>query len=151
MCEGSGAETMGEKIRDAEPVFLGEPRTEAHVFFVPMVPHNASPPSPKTRELADLLTRTIQEYEKYHPNVSGAEVRTALQLAAQGSKRAVPDARLVMVAGTLAALLVGFLVVAMRGGDTAPGSPGMIAIAVAVFLIVGLVVLLVRNERGRGA
>ena len=44
-------------------------------------------PSRQTRELADLLGRVIQEYEKAHPTVSGAEVRHALQLARSASSK----------------------------------------------------------------
>lgn len=74
-----------------------------YVPVVPYVPHD--PPSPRTRELAGLLSRVIDEYEKHHPAVTGTEIRAAINLAARGSKAGSPvEAR--AVAGVLAGILV---------------------------------------------
>ena len=112
------------------------------MFFVPVVPHHP-PPSPRTRELADLLGRVIQEYEQHHPAVTGSEVRAAARLAAQrSSKRGGVDERVAAVVAALVALLGVFVYVAAgsRGGESVP----MVAVAIAVFLIFGLVVVLKR-------
>jgi hypothetical protein len=115
------------------------------VLFVPVVP--PQPPSPRTRELADLLTRAIEEYEKYHPGVSGQEVRAALQLAARSSRKAGPDPRMVGAATALAVLLSGFVVVALKGGDAGVGPVPIVAMALAVFAVVFTVALLIRHGR----
>jgi hypothetical protein len=118
------------------------------VLFVPVIPHHAAPPSPRTRELADLLARAIEEYEKYHPNISGPEVRAALQLAAQSSRKAGPDPRLITVAATLGALLIGFVVMATRGGDLGGGATPVVAVVAVVLVIAFMALVLVRQERG---
>lgn len=90
------------------------------MFFVPMPP--PTPVSPRTRELADLLGRVIEEYERHHPAVSGEEVRDAVRLAARSSRAGGPEvARLVIAA--LAGVLVLIAVITalavlqrLRGG-----------------------------------
>lgn len=51
--------------------------------YVPITTTTASaqPPSPRTRELAGLLTKVVDEYTNAHPSTSKAEVRAALKLA----------------------------------------------------------------------
>ncbi len=45
-------------------------------MYVPIVVPDATP-SRQTQELADLLGRVVQEYEKAHPTVTGPEVASA--------------------------------------------------------------------------
>ena len=107
------------------------------MFYVPYVP--PQPPSPRTRELADVLTRAIEEYEKYHPNVSGAEVRAALQMASARSSKAIP-ARMWAVLGALVTLTLGgvFAFVAANQGQVSGDAVPMIGVAVVT---VGLLVV----------
>ena len=91
-------------------------------------------PSRRTRELADLLGRVVQEYEKAHPSVTGPEVRQALELARSASTKATgaPAAFVVALAlGVVMAMgLVGFLYV--QGGASLRGGMGMIFAVVAL-------------------
>lgn len=115
------------------------------MLYVPVVPHVPhDPPSPRTRELAGLLSRVIEEYEKHHPAVSGREIRAALDLAARESKGAARQE-----ARAVAAVLLGMLVLlggvgwfASRGGSIDAEAWPMVAVAVAIFgLLIGVVVL----------
>ena len=116
------------------------------MLFVPVVP--PQPPSPRTRELADLLTRAIEEYEKYHPNVSGAEVRAALQMASMRSSKGVP-ARLLAVTGALGAVLLGGVVafLAANQGSMPEGGVPMVGVAIAVVGILFALAVLKSHRR----
>jgi hypothetical protein len=77
--------------------------------------------SPQTRELADLLGRVVQEYEKAHPTVTGTEVSQALRLARRASTKAAGgEAMAIKMAVALGLVFLGglaaFFFVA-RGGD----------------------------------
>lgn len=102
-----------------------------------------TPPSPRTRELADLLARVIEEYEKHHPAVSGAEVREALSLASQSSNTAAPARTLVatLLLGLVALGAGLFYFVERSGGGGAPDFP-MIAVVTGVILVLGLVAVI---------
>ena len=109
---------------------------------IPVVP--PTPPSPRTRELADLLARVIEEYEKHHPAVSGAEVREALNLASQSSKTAAPAARSLVAMLLLGLVALGgalFYAVERSGGGGATEFP-MIAVVIGVILVLGLVAVI---------
>ena len=50
--------------------------------YVPIVPSTyAPPPSPRTRELAELLGKVLEEYSNAHPAVTKSEVRAAIRMA----------------------------------------------------------------------
>lgn len=121
------------------------------MLFVPVVPMTPQAPlSHRARELADLLGRVIEEYERHHPSVTGPEVRQALQLASRHSKAAGSGAARVALAGGAAALvLAGVMVflVLQRGGGS-PESFPVIAVAVGVFSVLVVAVLL-RRLSGR--
>ena len=103
-------------------------------------------PSRQTRELADLLGRVIEEYEKAHPSVSGAEVRHALQLArSASSKTSGAPAMVAALAGGLAVMVGLGVLLFMRGEGGADFAPGAVAIAVAVIGVLALVIALRRN------
>ncbi len=109
---------------------------------IPIVP--PTPPSPRTRELADLLARVIEEYEKHHPAVSGAEVREALNLASQSSKTATPAARSLVAMLLLGLVAFGaglFYFLEQSGGGSAPEFP-MIAVVIGIIVVLGLVAVL---------
>ncbi len=118
-----------------------------YVPVVPYVPHD--PPSPRTRELAGLLSRVIDEYENHHPAVTGTEIRAAINLPPEAPGPAPVEAR--AVAGVLAGFLVllggvGFFLA--RGGSIDVESIPMVAVSVAILaLLVGIV--LVKKASGR--
>lgn len=117
------------------------------MFFVPVVP--PQPPSPRTRELADLLGRVIEEYEKHHPAVTGSEVRAAVEMATRSSKVAGSPAAAALVAGLVALLLAGgFVFMAVNGGEF-PAQDIPIAAAVAVVAVILGVVVLLKRLAGR--
>ena len=117
------------------------------MLFVPVVPSQpVQPPSPRTRELAGLLSKVLDEYTKAHPNVSSAEVREAIrmaQMSAGPNRSAVAG----ILAGTLAlgvgVLLMGVLFLRGGGGGIdMEGSMPMIVIAIIAFL--GILVAMVK-------
>jgi len=112
-----------------------------------MIPHHESPPSPRTRELADLLGKVVEEYEKYHPAITGREVRSALRLAERSSHAAAAGGRtMALVGGALGAVVAGtFIWVANRGGSWEGGAPVALVAAIIAVLAVGLIV---RRARG---
>jgi len=115
------------------------------VLYVPIVVP-PTPPSPRTRELANLLSTVIQEYEKHHPAVTGGEIHQALDLAKQGSQKAMATNRVlvVTVAGGLLALAgVGAFMATAAGGGGQVGFP-VLAVVVGILLVVGLAVALKR-------
>ncbi len=123
------------------------------MLFVPMIPpippHHA-PPSPRTRELAGLLGRVIEEYEKHHPSVTGSEVRAAVDLAARNSGTAKSEnAKAVAV---IAAIVLAFVAAGLalrlsdRGGM--PESVPIAAVAVALGVALAVVVLVKRLGGG---
>jgi hypothetical protein len=119
------------------------------VTYIPIVPTVHTPPSPRTRELADLLSRVIQEYETHHPAVTGSEVREALSLAAAGSKGAPGGPRILLALlamGLVAAGAVLFFSARLSGGGGGDPFPAA-AVAVGVLLVLALAVALKRMSR----
>lgn len=115
------------------------------MYFVPIVPHDA-PPSPRTRELADLLGRVIQEYEQHHPAVTGSEVRAAAHLAIQrSSKTGGVYRRVALVAAGLVAALGAFVLVAVKGGSPGGDATPVVPVAIAVLGIALMAVVLRRS------
>lgn len=114
-----------------------------------MIPPHHEPPSPRTRELAGLLGRVIEEYEKHHPSVTGSEVRAAIELAARNSGTATSQhAKAVAVIATIVMAFVaaGLAVRLSDGGGMSESVP---IAAVAVGLGVALAaVILVKRLRG---
>ncbi|HKJ02461.1 MAG TPA: hypothetical protein VJ997_08405 [Longimicrobiales bacterium] len=112
--------------------------------YVPVVVP-PQPPSPRTRELAQLLGRVIEEYEKHHPAVTGPEVRGALRMAARSSKAAaVPAAALAAGLG-LVLLLAGvaaFLLV--QGGSPSGGTPGLNGLVIVLASVIAVAFLIKR-------
>jgi hypothetical protein len=124
---------------------------ESTVFYVPIVPMTSSPPSPRTRELADLLSRVIREYESHHPSVTGAEVRGALRLAAQSSSKGMQaaSAKVALILGLALFVAAGvtFLIQARgRGLEGAGDIPLIAAVLVGIVLVAVLAAL--RSFRG---
>jgi hypothetical protein len=115
--------------------------------YIPIVPTaHAQEPSRPTRELADLLGRVVQEYEKAHPTITGPEVRQALQLARRASTKSGGPGTVAFRAfgaGLLVLLGTVFLFLRADGGLDTARVP-VIAGIVGVGLVVGLVAILRR-------
>jgi hypothetical protein len=101
--------------------------------------------------LAELLSRVIREYESHHPAVTGAEVRDAIRLAAQSSRKGAQGAglRVALAAGLALFVAAGvlFLIQARgRGLEGAADIPLVAAVLVGVVLIA--VLAAVKASRG---
>jgi len=110
--------------------------------YVPIVmPTHVPPPSPRTRELAGLLARVLDEYTKAHPETTKAELRAAIRMA---QPSAGPDRTKVAVGISLALglgmamITLGFLFF-RSAGDVEIG-PIMPRIILAMIVLLGLVV-----------
>jgi len=118
------------------------------MLYVPFVPPAATPPSPRTRELADLLGRVIEEYEKHHPAVTGPEVRAAVRMAAERSSRSsFPQLRVAV--GVAAAVLAAglFALLAANEGRMPQTAVPVLAIVLALFAVLVVVAM---AKRGGG-
>ncbi len=112
--------------------------------YVPIVtpPPTQPPLSPRTRELAGLLTKVVDEYQQAHPKLSRQEVRAAIRMtaltAARGSGGGPRAVVLSLALGILAlGLVVGLLF--LRGADPGAGEGAVPMIVVAVIAFLGLV------------
>jgi hypothetical protein len=117
--------------------------------YVPIVPPTpTTPPSPRTRELAGLLGKVMEEYQKNHPATTKGEMRAALRLVSTslGSDQA---ARMVALGGVLSLVigvaLFGFFL--SRGGDGggAPVFLPAIVLGLVVVLAVAVLAMKVRS------
>jgi hypothetical protein len=112
--------------------------------YVPIVVPPPQPPSPRTRELADLLARVIVDFEQRHPSVTGQEVREASRLAVQASHGSDAPARLVALAlgGLLALAVGGFVFLRQSTGGAASGSVPVpvlvIGISIAILALLAI-------------
>lgn len=118
------------------------------MIFVPVPP--PAPVSHRTRELADLLGRVVEEYEKHHPSVTGAEVRQAIHLAARSSRAPGREvARLLVAAVTGVLALLGVLVWMMADrGAIGGGALPMVGVAVVLSAIIAVLVIVRRVSGG---
>ena len=117
-------------------------------MYVPIVVPDATP-SRQTQELADLLGRVVQEYEKAHPAVTGPEVAQALQLAKRASTKAGGDqaAIAVALAGGLALMVgLGVFFFAQRGSDFSLRPYSMMIAIAGLGIVFGFVALFKRNR-----
>jgi hypothetical protein len=116
--------------------------------YVPVVVPPTQQASPRTRELAGLLGKVLEEYKKTHPAVTDAEVRMAFRLASSsvGSVKAAKIAVLVGVLSLVVATMVAGLFV---GGGDGGGADSPIALSgVIAGLVVALgIVAIVKKRR----
>ncbi len=114
--------------------------------YVPVVVP-PSPPSPRTRELADLLVRVIEAYEEGHPTTTRIEVREATRLALSKTDPSGLRAPIVAVAlGGVMAMLLGAFVFLKQSGGMADVPVALPAVGI-VALIVVLAVVAVARQR----
>ena len=111
------------------------------MFFVPIVPSSPAPPlSPRTRELAGLLQRVLDEYTRTHPATTRAEIRAAIRIAQVrgGGDMTKVAASLSIVLGLGVAMLLAGLLYFRAGGELSIAAyrPLIIMAVIAVLLIV---------------
>jgi len=115
--------------------------------YVPYIPASSSkPPSPRTRELAGLLTKVMEEYKKAHPETTSAEIRAAVRLTRLSSPSGSPGSPAILSLGL--GLLVGALLLGIfffRASDGAELEPNMRMIILAVVVFFGIVMALVKT------
>lgn len=106
--------------------------------YVPIVIQTPTPPpSPRTRELAGLLTKVLEEYKKAHPTTTNNEVKAAIRLAQLSSRSGNP------AAPAAAALVLGLLMAALAGGFFFFRANGNVEItSVMPMLVIGLIILI---------
>jgi len=113
--------------------------------YIPTVHHTPSmPPSPRTRELAGLLTKVLEEYKKSHPGTSDAEIRAAVRLAQLSSRsgnQALPAILSVSVGLLAAGVAAGLVFFRAGGGGEMEPTLAMVVFAVTVFLAIIMVLV----------
>lgn len=109
--------------------------------YVPIVtPTTVPPPSPRTRELAQLLAKVLDEYTKAHPATSKAEIRAAIRMAqmSAGPDRSKAVVGISLALGLGVMMLTLGLVFFQRAGG-APIEPNLSMVILVIIVLVGLV------------
>lgn len=118
--------------------------------YVPIVSPTvtAQPPSPRTRELAGLVSKVVDEYTKAHPNTSGAEVRAALKLAqaATGKDNTAVAVGLSLALG-LGVAVLALLLFFRSGGGEMEIRPLFPMIIMALIILFGLVAVVMARRQ----
>jgi hypothetical protein len=116
--------------------------------FVPIVPPTTvPPPSPRTRELAGILAKVLDEYTKAHPATTRAEIRGAIRMAqmSAGMDRTKVAAGVAVALGLgVTMLALGLLYFRNAGGVEMGTISPMIIMAVIVLL--GIVAVIVKTR-----
>lgn len=116
--------------------------------YVPIiVPTNAPPPSPRTRELANLLGQVLDEYTKANPTTTSAEIRDAYRMAraAQGKSKNNVAVGVSLGIGLTVAMLGLGLVFFRSAGEIEIG-PLLPMIIMALIVLIGLVAIVVNRR-----
>ena len=104
--------------------------------YVPVVVP-PTPPSPRTRELAGLLTQVLEEYTKAHPATTSAEIRAAVRMAQMSTKGSQAQV------ATMISLILGFVVLGLGAGLFYSRSGGDFEFPVAAPMIIAVLILIV--------
>jgi hypothetical protein len=114
--------------------------------FVPVSTPPTYPPSPRTRELAGLLSKVLEEYTRAHPSVTKAEIRSAIRMAqmSAGPDRGKVAVLLALALGIgVAGLLMGLLLYqGAEGGGSGTMSSMVIAAVIALVAVMMVMVKL---------
>ncbi len=115
--------------------------------YVPVVTP-PTPPSPRTRELAGLLSQVLQEYTKAHPATTRAEIRAAVRMAlmSTGGSQATMAMVLSLVLGLVVAVL-GFGLLFFRSAGEAEVTTALPMIIVALILGIAILMFVVRSRQ----
>ena len=115
--------------------------------YIPIVmpPTTPQPPSPRTRELAEILAKVLEEYQKAHPSVTGAELRAAIRLAQSSTGKDKAPVALALSLGL--GLLVGGLTLGLvfvgRSGQIELGS-SMIMVVLGITAFIGILAAVIK-------
>ncbi|MCJ7630553.1 MAG: hypothetical protein MUO50_19435 [Longimicrobiales bacterium] len=113
--------------------------------YVPIVTSTyVPPPSPRTRELAGLLSRVLEEYTKAHPATSKTEIRAAIRMAqmSSGPDRTKVAAGLGLAVGLgVMMLTLGLFFFRSTGGMEIRASLPFIIMFVIFFLMIVLAIV----------
>ena len=116
------------------------------MVFVP-VPHPPARPSARVQELSDQLSKVIEDYQRRFPNLSGGEIRQAVQLAVQRKASGPAVNRLAVSAALgLAAFLAGVTVFLMRSDSLANVEIPWIMVGIGLFAVLGLGIFALRKD-----
>jgi hypothetical protein len=115
--------------------------------YVPVVTP-PTPPSPRTRELAGLLAKVLEEYTKAHPATTRAEIRAAVRMAqmSTGGNQATVATVISLVLGLVVMFLAMGLFYFRSAGETEM-TVALPIIIVAVILVLLLAMFVVRNRQ----
>jgi hypothetical protein len=114
--------------------------------LVPFVPPGGAPPSPRSRELGQILVDAIREYEREHPAVTGPEVRTALRLASERHAGGVRGPLAAVLVGLLTLGVLGTALYAREGGAALEGSTWIVLTTVVGLAVAALVLIVARRS-----
>ncbi len=114
--------------------------------YIPVIPQpQVPPPSPRTRELNDLLSKVVDEYTRAHPATTKAEIRAAFHLAQVSGGGNSTAVALSLGLGLGVAFLVLGLFYFRTAGDIAIGPNLPMIIGVTVVLLGILAVFKARS------
>ncbi len=121
------------------------------MVFVPIVAHEAKPPSARALDLARRLKEQVELFERQYPGTSREDLRAAAAIAIgeEAGTAAVPARKRAVVAvlGVIVAILGAGLVVQSSTGEAGakPAGP-MIAVAIAI-ACAGVLAAVIRRTR----
>lgn len=110
--------------------------------YVPTVPPSQTPPSPRTRELASLLQKVLEEYRKSHPSLTSSEIRGAFKLAYMSTRGG--SQRIAVFLSLGVALLVGLLALGLFVFESGGGTDWVTAMPVVVMAVIFLLLVLLK-------
>ena len=111
--------------------------------YIPIVPNTATPPaSPRTRELAGLLSQVLDEYQKAHPAEMRAAVRLA-QMSVKGGNQTMGLIISLSLGLLVAGLMAGLLFFRSSGG--AEGGPVLSMVIMGLIVFIGILLVLVKT------
>lgn len=117
--------------------------------YVPIVTSTyVPPPSPRTRELAGLLSKVLEEYTKAHPATSKTEIRAAIRMAqmSSGPDRTKVAAVVSLLVGGWVAFALVYFFFRRTGGMEVGASLPFIILFVIFFLMIVLAIVKARSR-----
>jgi hypothetical protein len=116
--------------------------------YVPVVTPPPTPPSPRTRELAGLLTKVLEEYTKAHPATTRSEIRAALSMAARATGPAASASAALAVGLTLALVMGGVIFFYVQGGSPTEFRAALPMVIMSIIVFLGVLLLIIKRRSG---
>ena len=120
------------------------------MIFIPMVHQQRTPaPTRYSRELGQRFDETVREFKRQHPDLTDADVRTALATSLKQAGSPEDEARPRRLAFvTLLAIGLAFIGVALSGGNPGQDSEGMALMIMGIVVAAaGVAVAVIRLSR----